>query len=280
MKRQQSFQNDLPTLYLVATPIGNLSELTPRAIDILSNVDYIAAEDTRQTRKLLSHFDIHTKVISHHSFNEKESAQGILQLLQNGKNVALVSDAGYPLISDPGLLMVSHIIAHGFNVVPISGSSAILAGLVASGLSTSSFVFLGFLGKNIRKELQRISGYPETIILYEAPHRIDKTVALCLDILGDRKVCLARELTKQFEEFYRGTLSELALELENIKGEIVLIIEGNQEVKSISLSVAEINQKVDAYIELGFSKNEAIRRSSQELGIAKNEVYKSYHKLS
>lgn len=280
MKRQQSFNNNQPTLFLVATPIGNLSELTPRAIEILSTVDYIAAEDTRQTKKLLSHFDIHTKVIAHHKFNERESAKGILQLLEEGNNVALVSDAGYPLISDPGQYMVSLIAEEGYNVVPISGSSALLNALVASGLSTINFVFLGFLGKNIEKELQRIKQYPETIILYEAPHRIQKTITKCLDILGDRQVCLARELTKKFEEFYRGTLSELVNEVEDIKGEIVLIIDGHHAPEELIISISEINLRVEHYIALGFSTNEAIKATSKELGVAKNEVYRGYHNLS
>lgn len=280
MKRQKSFNNNYPTLFLVATPIGNLSELTPRAIEVLSTVDYIAAEDTRQTKKLLAHFDIHTKVISHHKFNERESANGILQLLGQGKNVALVSDAGYPLISDPGQWMVALIADQGYNIVPVSGSSAVLNGLVASGLSTEKFVFLGFLGKGIEKELHRVRLYPETIILYEAPHRIEKTVSKCLEILGDRSVCLARELTKKFEEFYRGSLSELMSELEDIKGEIVLIIEGYQEVEHINISISDITQRVDYYIALGFSKNDAIKATSKELGVAKNEVYRGYHKLS
>lgn len=229
MNRQKSFIDEKPTLYIVATPIGNLTELTPRAIEVLREVDVIAAEDTRNTRKLLSHFDIHTKLIAHHQYNENESAQGLLQLLEEGNQVALVSDAGYPLISDPGQCVTQLVIEAGYAVVPISGANAMLNALVASGLPTQSFLFYGFLKPKETmqiQELQKLKEYPHTLLFYEAPHRIQKTLQNMRSVLGDRNICLARELTKRYEEFIRGTISEVLEIIDTCKGEMVLVVEG------------------------------------------------------
>lgn len=177
MKRQKSFEDNTPSLYLVATPIGNLKEMTPRAIEILKEVDVIAAEDTRNTMKLLNYFDIKTRCIAHHMHNEKESAKGLIKMLEDGMNIALVSDAGYPLLSDPGQYVVDKVIAEGYNVIPVSGANAGLNALVASGLSAQPFLFYGFLGnseKERMKSLMEIKSYPFTVIVYEAPHRIEK----------------------------------------------------------------------------------------------------------
>ena len=242
MKRQKSFDNDRPTCYLVATPIGNLNEMTPRAIEILKSVDFIAAEDTRNTLKLLTHFQIETRMISHHEHNESQSTNGIMQLLEQGKNVALVSDAGYPLISDPGEQLVKRIVDAGYNVVPISGSSAVLDALVASGLSPQPFVFYGFLpvsDKESRAQLNQLKAYPYTLVFYEAPHRIQKTIRRMQEVFGDRNACIARELTKRYEEFLRGTLSELA-EVEDLKGEIVLVVEGNKDEHQPDVDLSEV----------------------------------------
>lgn len=197
MHRQKSFEENRPSLYLVATPIGNLDEFTPRAVQILREVDVIAAEDTRNTMKLLSHFDIKTHLVAHHAFNEKESAKGLLKFLEEGKSVAVVSDAGYPLISDPGLPATQLISEAGYPVIPISGANAMLNALVASGLPVQPFLFYGFLGSSEKErtvQLHALAQYPQTLIFYEAPHRVRKMLMSCLRELGDRKMCLARLL--------------------------------------------------------------------------------------
>jgi 16S rRNA (cytidine1402-2'-O)-methyltransferase len=281
MKRQKSFQNDVTSLYLVATPIGNLSEMTPRAIEVLKSVSVIAAEDTRNTQKLLQHFQIETRLISHHAYNEKESANGILKLLESGQCVALVSDAGYPLISDPGYQVVQAVLHAGYNVIPISGSSAALNALVASGLVTQPFLFFGFLpntDKDFRQTLNQLKAYPMTLIFYEAPHRIKKTLTKMIPILGNRKAVIARELTKKFEEFLRGTLSELAALDDDLKGEIVLIVEGNGEPKPEAVDLSEINERIQAYIDTGISASQAIRQVAEESGLNKHDLYNAYHK--
>jgi len=280
VKRQKSFENEKPTCYIVATPIGNLEEMTPRAIEVLKMVDVIACEDTRYTQKMLKHFHIENKTISHHDHNERNSAQGILKLLQQGCNVALVSDAGYPLISDPGYSLVELITHHGFNVVPISGSSALLAALVASGLVTHPFYFHGFLPNNVKQArgvLTRIRHYQATIVLYEAPHRILKTCKLCLEYLGDRKATLARELTKKHEEFLRGTLSELVEEVVNLKGEMVLVIEGNHDEKEPDINLMDIREHIETLIQTGLSTKDAIKQISDQTGLSKNELYHLFH---
>src|SRR5690554_6502395 len=280
MHRQKSFSNDFPKCYVVATPIGNLEEMTPRAIAILKEVDIIACEDTRHTAKLLSHFDIHTKLISHQKFNEHASVKGILMLLHKGYNVALVSDAGYPLIADPGHVLVQNIIKHGYNVIPISGSSALLNALVASGVVTHPFYFHGFLPNN-QKELKglltRIRHYQSTLVFYEAPHRIEKTLKICLELLGDRKACLARELTKLHEEFIRGSLSDILKEADTYKGEMVLVIEGDEGVKVMPVDMNEVYQSIEDLIQTGLSAKDAIKEVSTQTGLPKNQCYEIYH---
>ncbi|MEG2684675.1 MAG: 16S rRNA (cytidine(1402)-2'-O)-methyltransferase [Erysipelotrichaceae bacterium] len=281
MKRQKSFENNEVTLYLVATPIGNLNEMTPRAIEILNTVDIIAAEDTRNTLKLLGHFDIHTHCIAHHMHNELESANGLIKLLDEGKNVAVVSDAGYPLISDPGATIAKLVIEAGYNVVPISGPSAFLNAIVASGINVQPFLFHGFLGNNDKERnanLIRYRSYKETLIFYEAPHRIMKTLAAMLEILGDRNITLARELTKKHEEFIRGNISEILLIQDELKGEMVIVVEGNKE-ETIQISNEDIISSVNDYIKQGLHTNDAIKKVAKENGIAKNEVYNTYHNL-
>ena len=252
MQRQKSFDQKQPCLYLVATPIGNLEEITPRAISILKEVDVIAAEDTRNTRKLLTHFDIHTRLIAHHKHNERTSAMGLVQLLQEGKQVALVSDAGYPLISDPGQVVSEIVIQAGFGVIPISGANAMLNALVASGLPAQPFMFYGFLKpqeKEMVRELHALKEYPQTLIFYEAPHRVKKTLERMLYVLGDRRMCLARELTKRHEEFIRGTISEILDICEECKGEMVLVIAGNNDKKERMVDMAGVHQMITDYME-------------------------------
>lgn len=282
MNRQKSFENGKVTLYLVATPIGNLKELSPRAIEVLNEVDVVAAEDTRNTMKLLTHFQIKTRCIAHHLHNEKESANGLIKMLEEGMNIALVSDAGYPLLSDPGQYVVNKVIDAGYNVVPISGANAALNALVASGLPAQPFLFYGFLGNSEKERLQalhEIKSYPQTIILYEAPHRIEKMLTSCLEILGNRKICLARELTKKHEEFIRGTIQEVLDIVDTIKGEMVIVVEGNTEEKE-SVSIGQLSGIIDNYMEEGLTSKEAIKKVAKEYGVSKNDLYKEFHGLN
>lgn len=275
---QQSFKNEKPTVYLVATPIGNLKELTPRAIEILSSVDYIAAEDTRTAKKLLNHFDIKTKVVSHHLHNEHESTKGLLSLLEEGNSIALVSDAGYPLISDPGQTFVSSVVAAGFNVVPVSGASAFLNALVASGLVVQPFAFMGFLEakeSQLRKQLIKNKDLPMTTLYYLSVHKLEKTLEIILEILGDRKICLAREITKLHEEFIRGSVTEVMAQIDVIKGEFVLVVEASQDDEE--LQVEDLHALIDAKISQGESVSRAISSVAKANGISKNELYASYH---
>lgn len=279
MQRTMSFKNDRPTLYLVATPIGNLSEMTPRAIETLNSVDLIAVEDTRVTGGLLKHFEIETKMIVHQKHNEQSSSDGIIKLLEEGKNVALVSDAGYPLISDPGQSVVNKAISGGFNVVPISGSSAILNAVVASGLDTSQFSFIGFLPikqSECRSKLRDLEDREDTLVFYEAPHRLKKTLALLEEELGNRYICIAREITKQYEEYIRGDILTIIEELDYVKGEIVIIVEGLKRVKQEILNV-DLLKMVREEVSRGMSASEAIKHVSKLSGVARNHLYKIYH---
>jgi 16S rRNA (cytidine1402-2'-O)-methyltransferase len=278
--RQKSFENEMPTLYLVPTPIGNLEEMTPRAIEILKSVDVIACEDTRNSLKLLQHFDIHTRFVQYHNFNEQESSKGLLQFLKQGKNIAIISDAGYPLISDPGQVIVNKAIGLGYNVVPLSGCNAMLNGLVASGLITQPFAFIGFLPANQKecvKTLNQYKGYPMTLIFYEAPHRIEKMLTSVLEVFGDRQVCVARELTKKHEEFIRGLCSEVIEEVKTAKGEMVVVIEGCSNDPKPAIDMGEIAKLVEEAIAGGLSKSDAIKSVAKLTGMSKNEIYNYIH---
>lgn len=281
MNRQKSFENNKPTLYLVATPIGNLKEMTFRAVEILKSVDYIAAEDTRNTIKLLNHFEISTKLISHHEHNIVSSIPKIINLLKEGNHIALVSDAGYPAISDPGYELVKEVIDNDFNVVPISGANACLNALVVSGISPQPFLFYGFLDhqdKKKKKELETLKLYKETIIFYEAPHRIKKTLTLMLSIFGNRKIALAREITKKHEEINRGTVEEILKIVDTMKGEMVIIVEGNSnDVEEVEY-LQSIEEHVNEYIEKGMSTKDAIKEVAKQRNVAKNIVYQEYHR--
>lgn len=274
-------------LYLVATPIGNLQDITVRALETLKMVDVIAAEDTRQTKKLLTHFEIVTKLISHHEHNKEASMKGILQWLQEGKKIALVSDAGMPAISDPGYELVRESVQLSIPVIPIPGANAALSGLIASGLPTDRFVFLGFLPRDkkpLREEIQRMKNFTETLIFYEAPHRITKMLAELLEILGNRQVALARELTKKYEEFIRGSLEEVLDYLkqqDQIRGEFTVVLEGNThggEEPSVSWwEPLEPVAHVEAYISQGLSSKDAIKKVAEDRQVPKREIYNLYH---
>ena len=280
MNRQKSFENEKPTLYLVPTPIGNLNEMTPRAIDVLNSVDVIACEDTRNSGQLLKHFDISKRLIAYQNFNEASSTKGIINLLSQGNNIALISDAGYPLINDPGQRVVSEVTALGYNVVPISGCSAFLNALVASGLIAQPFIFIGFLPPSTHdcvKKLRLYQSYPMTLIMYEAPHRIEKMLQSCVDVLGDRHICIGRELTKVHEEFIRGTISEILPIASELKGEMVVVIEGNQDDYEKDIDMGQILNMVNTSIESGMSTSAAIKEVAKQTGIPKNQIYDLVH---
>ena len=231
--------------------------------------------------QLLRHFDISKRLIAYQNFNEETSSRGIVNLLSQGNNVALISDAGYPLISDPGQRVVNEASAAGFNVVPVSGCSAVLNAVVASGLIAQPFLFIGFLpsANNERvKKLQEYRAYPMTMVFYEAPHRITKMLKSCLEVLGDRKCCLCREMTKLHEEFIRGTVSELIEISDDLKGEMVVVMEGNRDDYSKDVDMSVIMQMVNESIEAGMSTSGAIKEVARKTGVAKNRIYDLVHK--
>lgn len=280
MKRQKSFENEKPTLFLVPTPIGNLSEMTPRAIDVLNSVDVIACEDTRTSGQLLKHFDIHKRLVAYQNFNEESSADGLINLLSKGQNIALITDAGYPLMSDPGQRVVRKATEQGYNVVPISGCNAMLNALVASGLIVQPFIFVGFLPPSsslCKKKLQEYVNYPMTLVFYEAPHRIEKMLKACLEVLGDRECSLARELTKVHEEFLRGTISEILEEVDGLKGEMVICIAGNSDEPKKDIDAGFILDTVREAISRGMSTSDAVKETAKKLNIPKNKVYELVH---
>lgn len=277
---QQTYINELPTLYLVATPIGNLEEMTFRSVNILKSVKLIACEDTRNTKILVNHYNIETPLISYHKYNEKAMCDKLIEVLENEGDIALVSDAGYPLISDPGSILVDEVIKKGFNVTTISGPCAFLNALVSSNMDLSTFTFIGFLdSKNSSKKKQLIAlkDKKETLIFYESVHRIEETLTDILEILGDRKITLARELTKKFEEYTRGKVSEVISSLNEFsKGEFVIVVEGNKEEKVVSEE--EILNEVKYLMEKGEKSKTAIEKVASSYGLKKNYVYDLYIK--
>ena len=268
-------------LYVVATPIGNLDDITLRAIKILQEVDLIAAEDTRHTLKLLNHLDISKPLISYHRHNEEVKSDILIEKLKEGQNIALVSDAGTPGICDPGEEVIKKCIEEEINVVPIPGACAMINSLICSGLNTKEFTFLGFLplNKKLRKEkLNEIKNINKTIILYEAPHKILNTINDLENILENRQVVFAREITKIHEEFIRGTIKEIKEKIENPKGEFVIIIEGNKNVENIEnkLNLLTINEHYNYYENKGYSKKEIIKLIAKDRNVNKNEIYQYF----
>ncbi len=263
-------------LYLVATPIGNLEDITLRAIRILKEVDYIAAEDTRHTLKLLNHLEIAKPLISYHRHNEEIKTEELLQKLKTGKNIALVSDAGTPVISDPGEQVVKEALKEGIEVIPIPGACALINALIASGLDTKEFAFYGFLSihKKLKKEkLEQIKKENKTVILYEAPHKLLTTLKDIQEIVGDRYIVIARELTKIHEEFIRGTVSEILETYTEPKGEHIILIEKSAEKEEESQKEETIEERYAYYKAQGFTKNEIIKKIAKERGVPKNEIY-------
>ena len=267
-------------LYLVATPIGNLEDITLRALRILKEVDLIAAEDTRNTLKLLNHYEISKPLISYHRHNEELKVDGLIEKLKNGENIAIVSDAGTPGISDPGEVIVKEAIKNGIQVIPIPGACAAINALICSGLDTKEFVFLGFLplNKKLRKEkLKEIEKETKTLIIYEAPHKLKNTLEDLKDILGDRKVVLARELTKIHEEFISGNIEEILDKCESLKGEMILLIEGATKIEEkLPLNNLSLEEHYKYYEKLGLDKKEIIKKISKDRGVSKNDIYMNF----
>ena len=268
-------------LYVVATPIGNLEDITIRGIRILKEVDLIAAEDTRHTLKLLNHLEISKPMISYHRHNEEIRCENLLKELNDGKNIALVSDAGTPGICDPGEEIIKKCIEEKIKIVPLPGACAMINALITSGISTKEFTFIGFLPlnkKNRQEKLEEIKKSNKTIIIYEAPHKLKSTLCDLEKILEDRKIVLARELTKIHEEYIRGTVREVISKIENIKGEIVLIIEGNNKKEENNLNSLSLEEHYKFYEDQGLEKKEIIKKIAKDRNVNKNEIYQYFIK--
>ena len=274
------------TLYLCATPIGNLGDITPRCLETLKSADIIAAEDTRRTLQLLNHFGITKPLTSYHEHNKREKGGYIIGLLKEGKNVALVSDAGTVAISDPGEDLVSLCIENDILVSPIPGAVAAINALIISGLPTRRFAFEGFLSVNKRhrrEHLESVKNDTHTLIFYEAPHKLKGTLKDLYEALGDRKIALVRELTKIHEEAVRTTLSKAVTLYEDVspKGEFVLVIEGAKEIETEEnpLNELTVTEHVNKYIADGLSQKDAIKRVSLDRGVPKRDIYNEYHNI-
>lgn len=287
MRIQKSYEEDEKgVLYLIPTPIGNLEDMTFRAVNTLKEVSVIAAEDTRHTKKLLAHFDIHTPLISYHEHSKQSRIDLLIDKLALGEDVGLVSDAGMPAISDPGYEVVKSAISHGINVVTLPGANAALCALVSSGLSTEEYLFYGFLPrkkKDFQLELERLGKLKATLIFYESPYRLKETVEKMQEVLGNRQVAVARELTKLYEEFMRGSFEEVSLGLKklDIRGECCLVVEGNvEEIEEDALwwSHLSIKEHVAHYEdEKGLRNKDAMKEVSVDRKISKRDVYQIIH---
>ena len=279
--RSLNFESNTPLLYLVATPIGNLQEVSPRTLEVLSSVDLIACEDTRVTGKLLSLLGLKKTLISLREHNEVSVSQDLIEKIKGGLKVAYMSDAGYPCISDPGSKLVKICLENGINVTSISGPNAALNALVASGLCGDHFYFHGFLNakETVRlDELKLLASRKETLIFYEAPHRIKKTLEDLYEVFGDRKACVARELTKKHEEFIRTGLKALSeIDPETLKGEMVIVVEGSNGEEKPIIGDNDLINMVKTMVESGMSTKDAIKKVSELTKINKNTIYKIYH---
>ena len=273
------------TLFLCATPIGNLNDMTPRVVECLKNADLIAAEDTRNSMKLMSHFDIHVPMTSYHEFNKYDKADELIRILMDGKNIALITDAGTPAISDPGEVLVSKCAEIGIPVTSLPGASAVITALTLSGLSTRRFSFEGFLSQDKKERkyiLSEIKEEMRTMVLYEAPHHLKATLSDLYEVLGDRKIALCRELTKKHEEVQRTTISSaIAYYEENSpRGEYVLVIEGKSREEKEAEAQAEfenlsIEDHVQRYIDQGMDKKEAMKAAAKDRGVSKRDIYQA-----
>lgn len=270
-------------LYLVATPIGNLEDITLRALKVLKEVDLIAAEDTRHTLGLLNHFEISKPLISYYKQNEKVKSEILIEKLNAGQNIAVVSDAGTPGISDPGEEIVKVAIENNIEIVPIPGACAFVNALIASGMSSKEFEFIGFLSANKKErkdKLEEVKFETKTLIFYEAPHKLKTTLESMLEVIGDRKIVLARELTKIHEEFIRGNISTILEQIVDIKGEFVIIVEGNsiskKDVELDNLNEKSLEDHYKFYENQGFDKKEIIKKIAKDRNTNKNEIYQYF----
>lgn len=266
------------TLFLIALPIGNIKDITLRAIEILKQVDVIFCEDTRVTALILKEYNIVKRLIINHDHNENENIDLVLSYLNEGKSVGLVSDAGTPIISDPGYKIVAKVIEKGYNVVAIPGATAFIPALITSSLEPKPFLFYGFLSNREvkrRKELESLKKLEYTIIFYEAPHRLKEMINDLGNIFGDRKISISREITKKYEEIFRGTINEFIRQDKTLKGEIVVVVEAFKE-KNISHK-GTLSEQVDYYISLGYKKMDAIKEVANDNELNKSEVYNNYH---
>ena len=270
-------------LYLVATPIGNLDDITLRALKILKDVDIIAAEDTRHTLKLLNHFEISKPLISYYKQIEKSKSDILIPKLLEGKKIAIVSDAGTPGISDPGEEIVKQAIENGIKVIPVPGACAFVNALIASGFNTREFSFIGFLSaqkKERKDKLEELKYETKTLIFYEAPHKLLSTLSTIYEVFGDRDIVLARELTKIHEEFIRGKISEILNSIEDPKGEFVVLVSGNdiskKDVELENLNELSFEEHYKHYEDMGLDKKDIIKKIAKDRKLSKNDVYQKF----
>lgn len=275
----QNSYDGSPTLYIIPTPIGNLEDITIRAINILKEVEVVFSEDTRVTSLLLKHYDIKKHLISLHDHNEDKVKENVLEYLIKGNDVAIVTDRGTPIISDPGYKTVEYVVEKGFNVISLPGATAFVPALTSSGINPKPFTFYGFLNSKeskCKKELEELKFLKSTIIFYEAPHRLEKTLKLIFSIFGERKISISREISKKYESVFRGNLSELLNNLGTIKGEYVLVVEGYNDTRE-NVNDLTIIDNVNLYVNNGMKLMDAIKIVAKERNIPKSEVYKEYH---
>lgn len=275
--RQNSYDNS-PSLYLIPTPVGNMEDITLRAIHTLEMVDFLLCEDTRVTSELLHKLNIKKKLIHSDDHNEDSLKEMVLSKLQEGNNIGLVTDRGTPIISDPGYKIVEYVTSHGFNVISLPGPTAFVPALTMSGINPAPFLFYGFLNSKDskrKKELETLKKLPYTIILYEAPHRIQDMLTSLFEVFGNRKIALCREISKKYEEAIRGTITDVLEVVDSIKGEMVVVVEGNLEQEDYSSMT--ILEHIRLYLEDGMGEKEAIKKVAVERDIPKSVVYKEYH---
>ena len=274
----QKSYDDSASLYLIPTPIGNLDDITVRALKTLETVDFILCEDTRETGKLLSKYNIKKKLVSCHEFNEDKIKSNVVDELSKGMNIGLVTDQGTPIISDPGYIIAREVIRCGYNVISLPGATAFVPALTSSGISPSPFLFYGFLNAKKSKqksELEALKNLKYTMIFYESVHRIKDTLKNMLEVFGDRNISINREISKIHEEIVRGKISELIDLIDEMKGEFVIIVEGNNEV--VDYSSMSIIDHIKVYVDDGMNEKDAIKLVAKERNVAKSIVYKEYH---
>lgn len=277
----QKSYNGTPTVYLIPTPIGNLEDITLRAVNILKEVEVVFSEDTRVTGLLLQSLNIKKKLIANHEYNENENKDKIIKYLKDGYSVGIVTDRGTPIISDPGYPLAHYVISQGYNVVGLPGPTALIPALIMSGLNPAPFLFYGFLNSKEQrreKELDELKSIKATMIFYESPHRIKKTLNDMLNILGNRNISISREISKKFEEVYRGTITDVLVELEEPKGEFVIVVEGT--TITVDYTNVSVIEHVNAYIKEGNSVNTAIGLVAKQRNVSKKEIYNEYHGIN